>query len=370
MKGSLPKTLRRPRRLCLGSAPRPSLPGRFVLIAILLLSRSLLCSPSRTASSSLPTLTRVDQIRRLSPDEADWRYPTRIRGVITYYNPAFDDLFVHDATGSIYVDLAEQTNLPYHVGDVVDVEGVTWSGVYAPEIQHANIRVVGTAELPRAKPVTRERLMSGAEDSQWIEVEGIVHSALPDSRGLKLRVDIQGKLINAFLSSHSPQDLISLPDSQIRMRGACASEFNSMGQFLGVHIFIPSDAQITIIEPAPTEPFSIPRTEIGRILRFSPDEANQHRLRIQGTVTLRHDTLLFVSGEAGSIQARLSQPFDLLAGDIVEVLGFPAPGEYTPILEDSVARKIGHGHPPAPIVLAAKQALQGGHDAQLVAIDS
>jgi signal transduction histidine kinase/CheY-like chemotaxis protein/PAS domain-containing protein len=370
MRSFLPEQPLCPRQLCLRTKPRTRLAAFYVLVAILYGSRCLLCNSVPNDNSSLPLLTQVEQVRKLSPDKADRNYPVHIRGVITYYNPRFDDLFVHDPTGSIYVDLEGRTNLPYHVGDLVEVEGATWSGVYAPEIQHVKIAVVGAAPLPPAQPVTRDRLMTGVEDSQWIEVQGIVHSAVPDSRGLKLRLDIGGKLINAFLTSFSSDDAERLPDAVIRLRGACASEFNPMGQLLGVHIFVPSDEQITVVRPAPADPFSIPTTHIDRIRRFSPAQPAPHRLRIQGTVTLRRGALMYVSGNTGSIQVRLTQALDLSPGDRVEVLGFPAPGEYTPVLEDAVSRKIGLGRIPAPIVLTAAQALQGERDAQLVSIDS
>jgi len=51
----------------------------------------------------LPTLVRVDQIRRLSPEQASLGYPVLVRGVITMDAPA-PDFFVQDATAGIYVE--------------------------------------------------------------------------------------------------------------------------------------------------------------------------------------------------------------------------------------------------------------------------
>jgi hypothetical protein len=52
---------------------------------------------SQTANKALETLTHVDQIRRLTPEQAALGYPVRIRGVITMDAPA-PDFFVQDAT--------------------------------------------------------------------------------------------------------------------------------------------------------------------------------------------------------------------------------------------------------------------------------
>lgn len=55
------------------------------------------------AAKPLPTLTRADQIRRLSPAQALLGYPVLVRGVITMDAPA-PDFFVQDATAGIYVE--------------------------------------------------------------------------------------------------------------------------------------------------------------------------------------------------------------------------------------------------------------------------
>jgi PAS domain S-box-containing protein len=60
----------------------------------------------------------------------------------------------------------------------------------------------------------------------------------------------------------------------------------------------------------------------------------------------------------------------LLPGDEVEVLGFPAQGEYTPMLRDAVFRKIGAGPVPVPDKVTVDEALRGTHDCRLVRIEA
>ena len=62
-------------------------------------------------------------------------------------------------------------------GDVVEVSGESFPGAYAPTIKNARWKKLGTAPLPEAKPVSIERLMSGTEDSQRVEISGIVRTA-------------------------------------------------------------------------------------------------------------------------------------------------------------------------------------------------
>src|SRR5260221_83143 len=58
----------------------------------------------------LPTLTRVDEVRRLTREQAQRAYPVRLRGVVTYFSVLPSDvggidadLFVQDATGGMWV---------------------------------------------------------------------------------------------------------------------------------------------------------------------------------------------------------------------------------------------------------------------------
>jgi PAS domain S-box-containing protein len=55
-------------------------------------------------------------------------------------------------------------------------------------------------------------------------------------------------------------------------------------------------------------------------------------------------------------------------GDQVEVLGFPAKGEYTPVLQDAVYRKTGSGSPVKPLDMGLDEALAGSYDCRLVRI--
>ena len=57
---------------------------------------------------------------------------------------------------------------------------------------------------------------------------------------------------------------------------------------------------------------------------------------------------------------------DVEPGDRVEVLGFPIPGKYEPVLEDAIVQKIGRGTSPPPVDLTRAATLTADHDAELV----
>ena len=112
------------------------------------------------AAKSLPVLTHADQVRRLSPEEAGLGYPVLIRGVITMDAPS-PDFFIQDATAGIYVEGSVSPKYPHLLSQLVEVEGVTGPGKFAPVIRETKLRVLGEGVLPKPQLFsllrTRER---------------------------------------------------------------------------------------------------------------------------------------------------------------------------------------------------------------------
>ena len=86
---------------------------------------------AQTAADSI-CLTNAQQIRKLKPEDAEKNLPVRLRGVITYYDPPIDNLFVQDATAGIFVltDTNLETNLA--VGMEIELDGVTHWAITPP----------------------------------------------------------------------------------------------------------------------------------------------------------------------------------------------------------------------------------------------
>src|SRR5262252_201653 len=119
-------------------------------------------------------LTHAAAVRELTPAEGDQKRPVRLRGVVTFF---FDrhSCFVQDESAGIYVGGGEEfaTLTP---GDLVEIEGASGRGDYAPIVRPSKLQVLGHTNLPPARQVSFEELMTGREDSQWVEVEGVVRA--------------------------------------------------------------------------------------------------------------------------------------------------------------------------------------------------
>ncbi|MBZ5595174.1 MAG: response regulator [Acidobacteriia bacterium] len=330
--------------------------------------------PSPTART-LPTLTRTQQVRELSAEQANRGYPVHLRGVVTF----IDDfsLFVQDASAGIFVEvsgLAHQVS----AGQLIELDGVTECLDFAPQIGKARVRVVGTAPMPPAKRLDFDRLAASEEDSQWAEVEGVVHAVVRDEvpvppavdSSLALQVAISGGEVLAWVPWMPEAQAARLVDSRVSMKGVAGAIFNKTNEWVGARLYVPASAQLEVVEHPSADAFAIPPRTISSILRFTPTGSSGHRVRIQGVVTLqRTGKELFVQDATGNIGILTRQTTRVRVGQRVTVIGFPTIGEYTHILDHGIFRNLEGMAPPAPQVVTAKQAVGGDYNAALVKID-
>ncbi|MBZ5562314.1 MAG: PAS domain S-box protein [Acidobacteriia bacterium] len=343
------------------------------LAAFLPLFVSLLVTPLETMAQQgplprkpLPVLTRIDQIRNLSPDEAGLGYPVQLRAVVTFYGGMGWEFFVQDSTGGIYVDDPE-TDFRVRAGDQVEVEGFTSAGGFAPEIIRARVTALGRGTMPKPLRATLEELASGREDSQWVEIEGIVRSASKQEYEPALNLAVGTGRLKVCFPGDSGESLSQLVDARVLVRGAAGGIFNQNKQLLGVQLYTPSLAFIRILEAPVHDPFLLPNRPIRTLMGFVPKGESGHRVRVEGSVTLFWPgQALFIEDGSGGLYIQPNQTTPLAPGDRVAAVGFPSASKYTPILQDAVVRKLGSGPPQQPAEISAAQALSGDYDAQLV----
>jgi hypothetical protein len=106
------------------------------------------------------------------------------------------------------------------------------------------------------------------------------------------------------------------------------------------------------------------------MLRYITGADAGHRAHFRGVVTLNWPgTYLFIREESAGAQISNPSPEQttgLKAGDLVDVAGFPAFGNYTPVYRGGPRKTVGIGGTPSAVPITAQDALTGGHDASLV----
>jgi signal transduction histidine kinase/CheY-like chemotaxis protein len=319
------------------------------------------------AAGSRPAITTIAEIRRLPPVEARRGFPVHLRAVVTYWMKPRNFVFVQDSTAGIFM---VNTGVPVGPGQLVDVTGESAGGDFAPIVNKGIPRVVGRAPLPSPVRVPIADLFSGRYDSQWVEAEGTVRAVVADGLDAALTLasgPYRFKAVLPGLGSHLPMHLI---DAKVRIQGACGSIFNDRRQLLSIQVLVPEIAQLEVLGRSAVSPESLPVQPINTLLQFNPEQPADHRVRVQGIVTLRRaNGTVFIADATGGVTIEAQKDLPVVPGDRVDVVGFPAQDGYLPVLENAVFQKREPGPaPPAPFI-AADEALSGNYHAQLVQME-
>jgi hypothetical protein len=157
----------------------------------------------------LPTLTNAHDAHSLTLAQAARNYPVHLRAVVTYYDLYVDlrrpSFFVSDSSGAIFVVLSSLPAVPFEAGDLVEITGVSAAGDYAPIVSGARVQLIGKSVLPATAPrVTLTTLLSGAQDGQWVEVEGVVQAVWQTGKNINLELALSDGAITAATSSLKP----------------------------------------------------------------------------------------------------------------------------------------------------------------------
>jgi hypothetical protein len=287
--------------------------GKSVRLLLCLLIGAVAASGRMLTAANLPTLTRVEQIRRLTPEDAARAYPTRIRGVVTYYNLPEGDLFIQDSMAGIWVD-SDYAKPDLHVGEFVEVEGVSGVGDFSPEIERSRFRSLGEAPMPKPARPSSDELVSGRQDSQWIEVQGVVRSAAERDGGLVLNFSAGAFECEVFVLKF-PSPRPEIIDAHVLIHGVFSSLYESLSnRFIGFQILTPSWNNLLVLNRPPQAQFSLPVRPVPLFLRLTPEGGFAHRVRVRGTVLFHQAGLVSVRDHGQALWVRTAQSNTLKAG--------------------------------------------------------
>jgi hypothetical protein len=224
-------------------------------------------------------------------------------------------------TGCICVLVPPRPILPIHAGTLIDMTGVSEPGNYAPIVIGSDVHVVAQAHLP-LKPPRRNlvHLMTGADDGQWVEVEGVVHSVEQSGHYATITLALRDGMVRAITPLEPGADYASLVDATILLHANAAPVWTKNGQMVGARLLFPSLAQLKVKEPAPADRFSLPLRPINSLLRFAPGVTFVHRVRVRGQVTLQWPgRWLYIQDGSQGVFIPSVQTTPLKLGDVVDV---------------------------------------------------
>jgi signal transduction histidine kinase len=318
--------------------------------------------PAVWAQTPAGPLTNAADVISLPADQASHMLKVSLTGIVTAADPVLRGrFFIQDATGGVFVD--NVNGRPVAPGDVVEVSGITYAGAFAPTVTAPKVRVIGTAPLPSAKLVSIEQLMSGSEDSQRIEISGIVRDARKDGSRLTMDLVAGGYRFRAYLSvdpGFQPENLVG---AQVRVRGTAAEAHNrSLRQLVAVEVYIPHLADLVVESSESMNPFDRPVIPLDKLAQFRRGNSLAQRVHVRGAVTFqRPGQYIFLEDGLFGLQVQSRQRTELTPGEVVDAVGFLSFENYLPVLQDAVFRNAQEPGVPVKPQPATIEELQSGH---------
>jgi signal transduction histidine kinase len=319
------------------------------------------------SAAGLPLLVSASEIHRLKREEAQRGYPVKIRGVITSVLLEHQAFTIQDSTRGIYViDFSEsRSDLP-HIGEFLEVEGMTDPGLFAPVVNARRVRTLGAGDLPEPVHPTRDQLMNGSLDAQYVEIQGILTSVQDDGVTL-LTPDgrIKSELRVAGLTT---QDLERYEDALIRVRGCLFASWDYVTHQVKVDEVRIYGAALTVEQPAPADLFAIPRKTASELLLFDPQAGVFQRVKVSGQIIHQRESEFFMMDGSNGVRFIAKHPAGLQVGDLVDVVGFPELSSAAPVLREAVVRKTGQAALPQARAIGADDLIRANLDATQVRV--
>ena len=311
-------------------------------------------------------LRKVRQIHDLTVEEASEARAVHLRGVVTYYDKGNDMMFVQDDTGGIYMPPIQLPDNLVHTGDLVEVDGATGPGEYAPVVSSPRVKVVGRAAMPAPASGPTEQVFTGVQDGNWIQLEGVVASEEWEGDFPRVQV-MYGQHMVTVLFPKMKDLPRSLRGATVQFHGVCGTAFNLQRQLTGVNLFVPGVKYIKVVAPPPKQP---PVREIAKLLQYSP-EPSQSRPRIEGIVTrTRLQGPTYIQDATGSILLEhRHQQVVLQPGDRVQAMGTVVQGPAGPCMREAEIMRLRHEGRLMPTPVAADEIVAGVNNAELIQVE-
>jgi PAS domain S-box-containing protein len=336
----------------------------FIALAVLGALRTNASSQSQSA------LTNISQVLRASPSDLARNPPVSFQAVITYADPAWSSYFIQDETGGIFLFRTQQP--PWiEPGTSIAVDAGAEASTFAPILRERKTGILGFKGLPDAKLFSYEDLAGGKQDSQWVEIEAIPRSASVFEGHLRLKFNIPDEM-QAFVPNFTGQlSSLHLVDARVRVRGVCATRFNSRGQLLEYRLFVPNLQCIRVIDPPAADPFAMISQPLAAALSYGHAPRFGHRIKASGVVTAQESpTEFFFQDQFDAAHVQSRDPVVLSPGDRIEVVGFPVRLGAGAGLEDALVRKVGQVASPEPTPIVPRPSPSDAWDGRLVRIDA
>lgn len=317
-----------------------------------------------------PLLHTAAEVLAISPQQARAHQEVRLIGVITFaWHADMTEFTLQDASGAVWL---APILLPSDctVGTKVEIEGQTEMGSFSPIVRAEAVRSLGHGILPVPYSATYEDLLDGQFQYQRVEITGIVRRQRVNPEfglgWLALEIVTGGGRLTVNVT-HVITGHPELVDARVRVVGVNLHLSDSRQQAFLPMINADTIADVEILTPANPHPFAQPLVMLNQIMRSINPATAGHRVHVLGTVTaVRQTGSFFLQDQTRGLQVFPSGIPSPKVGEIVDVIGFPEAGAFSPILRDADWRPVRSNGSVTALAVSGAKALQ--HDGRLITV--
>jgi len=316
-------------------------------------------------------LTTAAAIARSVVAKTDEPPPVSLEAVVTHRD-ATGSIFLEDATGSTFIS-GGTTSPRFARGERVRVEGVVHRGLFINGIRPSQIEPLAAGPPPDPRPITPQIMATGTLHYAWVSLEGVGRALRRTGEDTTtLLVNVAGSIVEArFEQPPTDDDAAAWIGARLRLAGIAAGDINDRRQLIRPYLLVPHRADVAVLEPAPIDPFSLPKTAF---LELGRGELHEGLQVVSGVaVAPPRDRRLFLTDGEKSLCVLLDErtaaaAASIVAGDQVDAIGFADAGPFAARLAEARVRVTASGDPVAPRRPSADE-LRASCDAQLIQIE-
>jgi len=325
---------------------------------------------------TLPVLTRVDQILQMKREEAGRGYPVKIKGVVTCDVEEHNAFIIQDTTRAVFVVNSPLAGALPRAGELLEVEGRTDKGSFAPLVRMSRLNVLGVAPLPEPVQPTWDQLMNGSLDDQQVEIRGVVEGFIAHPQGypkgwskMTLRTPGGTLWVDLWLSDTNFNNYEHYEDAVVRLRGCLFVVLDVAARQLALGHLRMILNDVTVDQPAPADVFSAPAKKANELMIFDSQANAFQRVKVSGEIIYMRGSDYFMMEGTNGVRFSTRQPVKLHTCDMVDVVGYPELSSGAPLLRQAVVRKTGHSVWPKPRELSPADLPNAAFDATRVRIE-
>jgi diguanylate cyclase (GGDEF)-like protein len=315
-------------------------------------------------AQSVP-VTTLRAIAAITNSQASLHKPVSFEATVTYYRASTKDMFVQDGDAAIFVRPAGMHK--FIPGDRIRVRG-TMHESFRPYTDNADITLLGHVPLPQPFHPTFEQMIHAETDCKLVTVRGVIQSAdlvlnfLAATSTTEMHMLVDGAHVDASMDSDDPKRLKDLLDAEVEITGIQSGVFDNKMQETGILFHIQSPDQMKILRRAQVDPWSIPITQMDRILSGYRVRELSDRQRVHGTVTYYQPGVALVLQDGQkSVWIRTDSWSPLQIGDVADAIGFPVSENGFLTLTRAEIRGTSSRAPVTPSLFTWRQLALGGN---------